>query len=69
MTRYDLTETTDFLNNSVPLSDLYEDVLDTMDALSLPCRYIDRDIISKVWITLMECADFIDTIQIKRGKP
>lgn len=67
MTRYDFTEATDFLNNSVPLSELYEDVLDSMRILSSPRKYIGKASQEEIWSTLLTCADFIDTIQIEKG--
>ncbi len=66
MTRYDFTEAADFLNNSVPLGDLYADVVEAMHDLS-EYRHLTRKDINKVWHTLLTCADFIDTIQIERG--
>lgn len=65
-TRYDFTAATDFLNNDVPLSNLYEDVLEAMQTLSMPRRYLLNEDINRVWDTLLTCADFIDTIQIKK---
>lgn len=55
MTRYDFTETSDFLNNSVPLGDLYEDVVEAMHDLG-EYRHLTRKDINKVWNTLLTCA-------------
>lgn len=67
MTRYDFTETTDFLNNAVPLDYLYEDVVEAMHNIG-EYRYLTRKDINKVWGVLLTCADLIGTIQIKAKK-
>lgn len=67
MTRYNFTETTDFLNNSVPLGDLYADVVEAMHNIS-EYRHLTRKNINQVWDTLFFCAELLDTIQIKRKK-
>lgn len=65
MAKYDFTETTDFLENSVPLSNLYEDVLEAMGELSKPRKFISKEDINMVWGTLLQCADFIETITVR----
>ena len=63
MTRYDFTEAAEFLDNSVPLSDLYEDVVQAMHDIG-ERRYLTREGIVRVWGTLLACADFLDTINV-----
>ncbi|MDE7427557.1 MAG: hypothetical protein K2M79_07140 [Muribaculaceae bacterium] len=66
MTRYDFKEATCFLNECVPLSDMYEDVLMAMHLLSAPKRYLTKKKRAEIWLTLMTCADFLDTINPKQ---
>lgn len=61
--KYDFRDTTDFLNESVPLSDLYNDVMDAMHHLSNP--RLTKKKRAQIWHTLLTCADFIDTITVK----
>ena len=63
--RYDFREATAFLNDCVPLSDIYEDVLEAMHLLSAPKRYLTKDKRAEIWHTLLTCADFLDTIIVK----
>ena len=64
-TRYDFKEAANFLNDCVPLSDMYEDVLTAMHLLSAPKRYLTKKKRTEIWHTLLTCADFIDTIAPK----
>lgn len=64
-TRYDFRETAAFLNESVPLSDMYEDILSAMHMLSAPKRYLTKKMRAEIWQALLTCADFVDTIAIK----
>lgn len=64
MTRYDFSETADFLNYSVPLGDLYDDVVFAMHSMG-EYRYLTREDVKDILSVLLTCADFIDTIKIK----
>lgn len=64
-TRYDFKEAAYFLNDCVPLSDLYEDVLDAMQLLSEPKQHLTRKKRAEIWHTLLTCADFLETITPK----
>lgn len=64
-TNYDFRETASFLDDCVPLSDMYEDVLMAMHLLSAPKRYLTKKKRAEIWHTLLTCADFIDTIAVK----
>lgn len=63
--RYDFTGAADFLDNSVPLQNLYEDVLRAMKLISKPSRTDSEKDRCAIWGTLLECADFIETIGCK----
>lgn len=60
--RYDFRETTDFLNEAVPLSDLYDEVVEAMHLLSAPKSRLTQKKRTAIWQTLLTCADFLDTI-------
>lgn len=62
---YDFSEATEFLNESVPLEDLYDDVCGAMHLLSSPKRYLTKKKRAEIWQTLLSCADFLDTITQK----
>lgn len=65
MSRYNFREAADFLNESVPLSDLYEDVLEAMGNLSAPKKHLTKKDRTFIWSVLLTCADFLDTIEVK----
>lgn len=64
-TNYDFSETEAFLEESVPLGDLYEMTIEGMRILSAPRKYIDKEQQVELWKILSTCADFIDTITLK----
>lgn len=63
MNRYNFREAAAFLNYSVPLSDLYDEVCEALQLLS--CKRLTKDKRSEIWHTLLTCADFIKTIEVK----
>lgn len=65
MSRYNFRQATAFLNYSVPLSDLYEDVLEAMGYLSTPKKHLTKEDRAFIWGVLLTCADFLDTIEVK----
>lgn len=65
MIRYNFKDAADFLNECVPLSDLYEDVCEAMSLLSTPNRYLTKERKAEIWHTLLTCADFLEAIVVK----
>lgn len=63
MNRYDFKEAAAFLNHSVPLSDLYDEVCEALRLLS--CKRLTKEKRDEIWHTLLTCADFIETIEVK----
>ncbi len=66
MRRYDFGEAGYFLNECVPLEDMYGDVCASLDMLS--GRHLSKEKRARIWRTLLVCADFLETIAEKKPK-
>lgn len=64
-TTYDFTEAEAFLEEDVPLGDLYEMACEGMRILSAPKKYLNKEKRQELWHILLTCADFLDTITLK----
>lgn len=62
-TRYDFKEADCFLNNCVPLDELYRDVCAAMRHILT--QRLSKEKKDEIWHTLLTCADFLDTIGLK----
>lgn len=63
-TKYDFREATSFLNDCVPLNELYDDVCAAMRDVSK--RRLSQGKRDEIWHTLLCCADFLQTITPKQ---
>ena len=61
--RYNFKDAADFLNECVPLSDLYEDVCEAMHNIS--AQRLSKERKDEIWHTLLTVADFLETIEVK----
>ena len=61
--RYDFREANSFLNDCVPLDDLYDDVCAAL--LMLNRRRLSSQKKDEIWHTLLSCADLLETITPK----
>ena len=62
-TRFDFREATYFLNDCVPLDELYHDVRAAMHLTG--SRRLSKAQKDEIWHTLLCCADFLETITTK----
>ena len=62
---YDFKETEAFMDDNIPLPDLYEDVCHALHLVSTPTRYINEEARTELWRILITCADFLDTIGLR----
>lgn len=63
MTCYNFRETADFLNRSVPLDDIYDEICKALRLLR--SERLSKKKRTEISLTLHTCADFLDTIEVK----
>lgn len=67
MRRYDLTDAADFLVEAdVNPEDLYIEILQAMEDVDILRNKRNSEKVSAIWHTLLTCADFFETISVKK---
>ena len=66
MTRYDFTDAADFLAEAgITPEELYDEIQDAMSDIHSLRNKRNKKKISAIWHTLLTCADFLETIEVK----